>query len=253
MTASRSHAIRPIPQSPDGLRHLANLSTLGAEDIEDELARFSRRCEAGTLLVHDGDQANRIMVVLSGWCFAAKCLEDGEHQIIDFLVPGDILALAGGDGATAGAAVEAVTDATVALVPAHAWSEMLKSHPKLEEVVDRIFAASHARSSERVLRLGKGSAETRIAYALIELSLRLKAVEQSSGLVYHLPLTQRHIGDFTGLSSVHVCRTLRRLERHEIVDVSDHIDVRILDLEALAGIAQADLDLLEREIMPAPL
>ena len=54
-----------------------------------------------------------------------------------------------------------------------------------------------------------------------------------------------------GLSSVHVCRTLRRLERSGIIDVDDHIDVKILDIDALAELAQIDPVRLAQEATPA--
>ncbi len=53
-----------------------------------------------------------------------------------------------------------------------------------------------------------------------------------------------------GLSSVHVCRTLRRLKRHGIVETEEQMDVLIRDMEALAIAAKADPEELRKQIIP---
>ena len=63
-----------------------------------------------------------------------------------------------------------------------------------------------------------------------------------------MPLGQQQLGDFTGLSSVHVCRTLRRLNRIGVIRTGDHMDILIRDLPALADLAQVDLAALRKEI-----
>jgi hypothetical protein len=68
--------------------------------------------------------------------------------------------------------------------------------------------------------------------------------------VFHVPLGQQHLGDFTGLSSVHVCRTLRRLGRLGTLTTDDHMDIRIHDLPDLADRAGVNIATLRAEIIP---
>lgn len=237
LAARHPHAgsvLKPIPRVFSGLGEQA------LRAVATELTRHSRRVVAGAVVLHDGETFDGVLVVLDGWVASTKCLEDGEAQIIDFALPGDILDPAAGDGRTTGVSIEAVTDARISVVPVAYWQRLVSDYPQVGELVDHASGAARARASERILRLGKGSAQTRIAYTLIELCVRLKAAGETAVCEYHLPLTQRDIGDFVGLSSVHVCRTLRRLERAGMIDVDDHIDVKILDIDALARIAQID-------------
>lgn len=111
--------------------------------------------------------------------------------------------------------------------------------------------ASHARIAERLLRVGKGHAEARIAYAICELCLRTTKTGLVEGNGFHLPLTQQVLGDFVGLSSVHVSRTLRRLRRQKVLETSDHLDIVIHNVDKLAEIAEIDLDDLRMEIIPS--
>ena len=106
------------------------------------------------------------------------------------------------------------------------------------------------RMSERMLRLGKGDAESIIAFALCELCLRSTGLSLREVEEFHIPMTQQQLGDLCGLSSVHICRTLRRMARNGILNVRNHMDVTIHDVDTLAEIAEIDPDELRKEIMP---
>jgi CRP-like cAMP-binding protein len=84
--------------------------------------------------------------------------------------------------------------------------------------------------------------------------LCLRSTEQGlvDGNGFHIPLTQQVLGDFVGLSSVHVSRTLRRLRRQKVLETGDHLDIVVHDVDRLAQIAEVDLDDLRAQIIPAP-
>ncbi|MFW8635643.1 Crp/Fnr family transcriptional regulator [Cribrihabitans pelagius] len=214
------------------------------------LRRNVQKIPAQKILLHDGEDSGWVLVVAEGWLAASKCALNGEVQLIDFILPGDIADPTAADGKTAGLSLEAVTDARVSVIPLPAWHRMLADSPRLARASAQVHAAGRARLSERMLRLGRASAESRIAYALIELCLRLRPLGLSDDCLFHLPLTQRRIGDFTGLTAVHVCRTLRRFVRNGLVETADHMDIRITDLAALARIAGVDPARLAAEITP---
>jgi CRP-like cAMP-binding protein len=221
------------------------------EVLTPTLQSHHTRRSAGTTLKLEGDEAPAIFVVLSGWLALAKTLPDGDKQIMDFVLAGDIIDPASADPLASAVAVEALTDVSLSIVLRETWGRLLSLYPGMRIAHERTAAAAKARISERILRLGKASAEVRIAYALIELCVRLDNVKCGDGAQFHLPLTQKQLGDFTGLSSVHVCRTLRRLKRHGIVETSDQMNVVIRDMDALAAAAKADPVELRRLIIPA--
>lgn len=100
-----------------------------------------------------------------------------------------------------------------------------------------------------MLRLGHGSAETRVCYAIIEIYLRLEAIGETQGKAFQIPMMKKQLGQFTGLSNVHVCRTLRRLSRQGGIR-SLGTSMKILDIEAICRVADANLDDLRAEIVP---
>lgn len=227
----------------------------GKRPFEADLARrvlnrHMRRCAAGTMLVLEGEECRVAYIVRSGWLAISKTLEDGERQIVDFILPGDLVDIADEHRNACPVQVEALTLADIAVLPLREWKQLQTDDPAIADLNRKYSVAILGRFAHSMLRLGKGSAETRIAFALMELCVRLTAMGEVRNGRFHLPITQQHLGDFTGLSAVHVCRTLRRLARQAVLTCEDHTDIIIHDMDALAQLAGIDADQLEREVVP---
>lgn len=69
--------------------------------------------------------------------------------------------------------------------------------------------------------------------------MRLETVGLARDLRYDLPLTQTDLGDCTGLTNVHVNRTLKDLRASELVSFQDG-RVTILDWAGLAHAGEFD-------------
>ncbi|MFP4327619.1 MAG: Crp/Fnr family transcriptional regulator [Paracoccaceae bacterium] len=197
-----------------------------------------------------GDASASILVVRQGWLMISKSTRDGQRQIVDFALPGDIVDPGSASAGVAATDVSSLTPVRLAILPHKDWRQLRQAHPELQQAHDRRLAACHARLAERMLRLGKGSAECRIAYAICELSLRSGEAPLGDGRAVNLPLTQQVLGDFVGLSSVHVSRTLRRMRQRRILGRGDRLELVIRDMAALARLAEIDPDALRREIVP---
>ena len=219
--------------------------------VESVLKLHRHGFSAGKTLKLEGDTAPATYCVLDGWLALSKSTEDGQRQIIDFVLPGDIVNPASADKRTSAVQIEALCYAKVSVVPTGDWASLLEEVPILEARESQIIASALSRMSERILRLGKGTAEMRVAYSLIELYLRLQAIGKVCNDSFHIPLNQQQLGEFAGLSSVHVCRTMRRLSRKNILTAQGQMDIAIHDLKGLAEVAGVDLEALKTEIIPA--
>jgi CRP-like cAMP-binding protein len=91
---------------------------------------------------------------------------------------------------------------------------------------------------DHLLALGRMNAKERIAGLICELWTRMKNVGLDEADGFEWPVTQEVIADATGLSVVHVNRTLRRLERDGIIHRSGHI-YQVHNPERLRRIAHA--------------
>ena len=218
--------------------------------LEEILVREKRGVARGASLKTEADESQVRYFVIEGWLATSKLLPDGEQQILDFILPGESYDPTSADDKTSFVHVEALCDAVVVDIDVATWTRLLQEHPDLQQAERLRESAAQARQAERMLRLGRSSAETRIAYALIEFCMRLTAIHSTKDGAFHIPLGQKQLGDFTGLSSVHVCRTLRRMNRMGLITTREQMDIVIHDVHALAEIAKVDLGTLRHGIIP---
>ncbi|MBJ3762533.1 Crp/Fnr family transcriptional regulator [Maribius pontilimi] len=238
-----------VPELP--LSGMVQKGTVAHRELSALIAahRFSR--PAAAILKLEGEISTSSYFLISGWMALSKTTEDGSRQIIDIVLPGEILGPWAADAKARAVQIEALCPVKYAAIPREKWLKLRQTHIKIRAAVDRMIAAALSRLSERMLRLGKGSAESIIAFALFELCLRSTRGGVAGGEAFHIPMTQQQLGDFCGLSAVHVCRTLRRFERNGFLAVANHMDITLRDVDALAEIAGIDPDTLQQEIIPA--
>ena len=243
-------AIKSAETAPGLLVVPGNGSSPLARHLRPDFDSRMRSIEAGRYLLFEGDPCRSVYYVADGWLSLSKSLEDGQTQIIDFAFPGETVAPLAADGSSSAVTIQALNKGAVLAIPVAAWDRLLLDRPELHRIVIGMDAAKRARRAERMLRLGKGTAEMRVAYALLEFCIRLMDSCDGDKMSFHIPMNQQQLGDFVGLSSVHVCRTMRRLNRNGLLSMSGHMDVHLHDLPGLAALAGVDCATLRREIVP---
>jgi CRP-like cAMP-binding protein len=208
-----------------------------------ELAFISRRkvgqlrIAAGALVIGEGETSDRIFTLLTGWAFRFKSLPDGRRQILNILLPGDIVGLQAELLDAMPHGVEALTDVSLcAFARDTVWS-VFRVHPPL--ALDLTWLAAHEERlvDDAILSIGRRTALERVAALLVHVYKRAAA----SGLLVDgavpFPLTQVLIADALGLSVVHTNRTLQRLRRAGLADTAGGRLV-LGDLKALRRVAQ---------------
>ena len=177
-------------------------------------------------MLAEGQELATPLFVLSGWAARQRVLKDGRRQIIDVLLPGDLIGLCGYDRPLLTSAVVALTDVVTCAAPA----------PDLSPSLARAYALSRALAEAylcaQVTRLGRMNAQDRICDLLLEILERLQLAGLARQGRLALPLTQEVIADTVGLTSVHVNRSLQALRREGGLDLKGR-DLAILKAEAL--------------------
>jgi CRP-like cAMP-binding protein len=92
---------------------------------------------------------------------------------------------------------------------------------------------------EWTANIGRRDARTRMAHLLCEFGVRLEQAGLGTLCEYELPMTQEQLADATGLTSVHVNRTLRSLDREGWTERRMR-SVRIKDWDELAAAGDFD-------------
>ncbi len=174
--------------------------------------------------------------MLDGWACRYKTLPDGRRQIVGFFVPGDLCDLSTYALTEMDHNVGAITPLKVAEVPLDEFETVLEEHPRLMKALWREEQVTLAVQREWTLNVGQRSAMERIAHLFCELFIRLGSVELVKGDSCDFPLTQVDIADATGLTAVHVNRTLQELRRMELIELHGR-KLSITDVDALKSIA----------------
>ena len=195
-----------------------------------------RACRKGAVIRSEHQPADEIFVVQSGWLFCSLLLEDGRRQIIRLHFRGDLLGADSLAFRDAPDAICALTDCEVDVIDRAALGRIFTDHPRLGALLFALQQVDRVMMMDRLASLGRNSAKGRVAALLLWVHGRLKLADPTVESFFALPLTQEEIGDATGLTAVHVNRTMRALTEQKLIGRSGGM-VRLLDIGRLARVA----------------
>jgi CRP-like cAMP-binding protein len=190
---------------------------------------------------------------LDGWACRYDQLADGRRQIVELLLPGDILQdcfLADRQSQSA-CSISAITYARICHRELDA---VVRRYPRLQNALTWDASVTTAIHYQWIRALGRLDATQRIAHLFCELFHRAARVGLATGTAFDMPMGQRDLGDATGLSTVQVNRTVQGLRSAGLLDWRHRV-VEIFDLPGLAekGIFKPDyLDLHPADELLAP-
>lgn len=221
------------------VRKLKSLADVSAADVSalETISGGTRSVAARTDLIREGDAPDGVYLILSGMACRYKLRESGARQIMAYLVPGDFCDLDVAMLKEMDHAIGTLSDCEVVQIPPDTVQDLLQNHPSITHALRLATLVDEATLREWLVNVGCRSAEERIAHLLCELLLRLQEVGCATSEGYAFPLTNADLADTTGLSRVHVNRTLRSIGERGLVEISDHY-LRILDLPRLQALAE---------------
>jgi CRP-like cAMP-binding protein len=168
---------------------------------------------AGSQIIRPEQDSAELYTLYAGWAFRFKTLPDGRRQILNFLLPGDLLGLQAAMFDRSQHGIEALTDVELCLLPRRKVWELFGQMPALAFDVTWLGAREESHVDENLLSVGRRSALERIAALIVGLFKRADALALVTDRTFTFPLSQQHIADALGLSLVHTNKTLARLRR----------------------------------------
>jgi CRP-like cAMP-binding protein len=221
---------------------LAYRAELSTEDRAAILALpFTiRTMERGQFIVRERELATHSCLMLSGYSVRSKLVASGDRQIVAIHMKGEVVDLQNSMLKVADHSVQMLTAGKVAMIPREEIIRLTLERPTIGHAmwIDTLVDASIFR--EWVANVGRRDARTRVAHLLCEFSLRLKVAGLGEETHYELPMTQEQIADATGLTSVHVNRTLKGLENERLIERPNPRSIYIGDWRKLAEVGDFD-------------
>lgn len=204
-----------------GLRKTGAFTQLAPDKLQfiEAYRSTTQELPAGSTLIHEQHPNGKLYTLYAGWAFRYKTLSDGRRQILNILLPGDLIGLQQefSEGAMHG--IEALTDISLCVFPRDGLWNLYSRHPRLGYDVTWLAAREEGMVDDNLLTAGRRHALERVAMLLMHLYRRLDRLGLAEDGSVEFALTQQHIADTLGLSLVHTNKTLRRLQQlglHEI-------------------------------------
>jgi CRP-like cAMP-binding protein len=202
------------------------------EMIERAVSKNVREAPPRRDLIREGDKPQAVILILEGWACCYKQLPDGRRQITSFLVPGDL-----GDANVfilrkMDHSVGSITPVRYAEIGPADFEQLTGEGPAFARALWWHELVTVAIQREWTANVGQRTARERLAHLICEMFLKLRTAGLASDDSCDWPLTQSDLADATGLTSVHVNRTLQALRREGLIELGGRRLV-IPDLEAL--------------------
>jgi CRP-like cAMP-binding protein len=207
----------------------------------------TKELNAGSYLIRERDQVKNCCVLLSGFAFRSKIVGNGGRQILSLHIPGDVVDIQHAMLGIADHNIQMLTTGKVAVVPAAALKEIAFKYPAIGQALWLETLVDGSIFREWIANVGRRDARTRISHLLCEFTVRLHTAGLTEGRRYELPMTQEQLGDATGLTGVHVNRTMQGLRSDGLIS-SDKRAITIEDWTGLTSVGDFDTAYLHPEV-----
>jgi CRP-like cAMP-binding protein len=231
------------------LKHFVDLTPDDLATLRG-LIEYEAMVEKRRDLVVDGYPSTKLSFIKDGMAARYKVLRNGKRQIVDVLVPGDVVGLPGSFRDRASFSVIALTDMKLEVCSFDAFIAVCYRRPKFALALTWLAVEHGMLASERIVDIGRRTPIERLAHFLLELHARLMMVGRAEPTAFDLPISQEVMSDTLGLSVPHLNRMLTRLRNERLLILSDH-RLQFLDIRALEVLAHFQATTLAR--IPAPM
>jgi CRP-like cAMP-binding protein len=183
-------------------------------------------------IIVEGYEYKLLHVVESGFAIRYKLLHTGKRQIVNIIMPGDIIGFPACFYDYAIFSVTALGEMSLHPVALDRFAEVCLTRATVATALLWFAAREAAIYAEHIIDAGRREPLERLSHFLLEMLTRLQAIGSASTDSFVMPLSQEGIGDVIGLSAPHVNRMLAELRRDGLIAMKGQT-ITILDRAAL--------------------
>ena len=186
-------------------------------------------------IVGAGEVGAGLFVVTEGWAYRYCRVGGNCRQIVDFMLPGEIIGLQAALLGMFEHSVRSLTAVKLTALDPRLVGTAFETAPQLALRFARHLGAEARRVEALMSAIGCRDALGRLAFLALNLYRRQAGAAPGN---CPFPLRRQHLADALGLTGAHVNRTLNRLRREEVATIErGRLAIRDLArLEELAGL-----------------
>ena len=232
---------------PPLIRKLNFLQALTLEEIGVLMKMHERSVtiKERNIFIDQGESHTKCYIVNQGWAYRYSDLSNGNRQIINYYLPGDIISPFALVMPKTPYAVASITSLELSVFKPDFLIELFSTQPKLGLLYGWILGREDSIVAEQVVRIGRRSAYIRTAHILLELFHRLKIIGKTENKTFTMPITQQLLADTLGLSTVHMNRTLKKLSIDKLINIRSN-EISLLDYNKLKLMTEYESSYLEQ-------
>jgi CRP-like cAMP-binding protein len=187
-------------------------------------------------LVVDGYEFCKLCFVKDGFAARYKLLRNGKRQIINVVLPGDVIGMPGSFLERASFSVIALTDMTLQVCSLNDFVGLCYRRPKFGLALSWLAVQEATTCAEHIIDIGRRTSLERMAHFLLEVHSRLLMVGRATESGFDLPFSQEVMSDALGLSVPHLNRMLARLRTEGMIAIEER-HVTFADIKAMQLLA----------------
>ncbi|MEQ6888100.1 Crp/Fnr family transcriptional regulator [Halomonas sp. CS7] len=193
---------------------------LGDDDCRllGQLERRTASADKDRVLWALGARIQNLFILQSGWACTVRDTGEGERQIIELLLPGDIVGLREFTFRRHGSEARMISAGSVSTFTHQQIVDIVAASTSLAVALFATIGRQEALLTERMLVTLHRSARVQVSHFVLETYLRLSKLQSVDPGRMPFPISQRLLGQILGLSPVHINRTLTALERDGVLE-----------------------------------
>ena len=172
----------------------------------NSLTLHPAKIDRGHVIQDAGEPVTHAFVLLSGWAMTFSDLSDGSRQIRRLHFPGDLLAMPSMAMRHHAENIEALTDAVFARFERRKLAELFAAYPRLATIMFIFAQEERITYGDRLCSIVRSSCKARIAFLILDILARLRAVDPTVTQSFEMHLTRAQMAEVTGMTPVHASR-----------------------------------------------
>jgi CRP/FNR family transcriptional regulator len=218
------------------LRHVLLFGALSDAQIASLTDRFrSETFAPNGLIFLEGDPADRLWVVQEGQVKIVKQAADGQENLLEVIMPGEMFGGAGILFPVHPATAVAMTDVITLNIGRDEYLQLIRQFPDVALRIisilgERLRAAMHMRA------LSTEHVDTRLAHILLKLADKI-GTPADDGVRINMPLSRQDLADMAGTTIETAIRIMSKFRKEDLVHTEPGGYIVILDGERLQKLA----------------
>jgi CRP-like cAMP-binding protein len=209
----------------------------------DQIALFADRFRvdafaADTFIFLEGDPADRLWVVQDGQVKIIKHSADGQENILEVILPGEMFGGAGILFPEHPATAVAMTATTILSLERGEYLQLARQFP---DIALRIIAilGERLRAAMKMRALSTDRVDIRLAHILLKLCDKVGA-KTDQGVKINLPLSRQDLADMTGTTIETAIRIMSRFRKEGLVFTEPGGYIVVTDCDRMRALSAGD-------------